>query len=126
MKKEHVNLPNTREWVKCNEDSKAHLWREKFVNIHGGEFKRNERSWQWFNQIYVNQKIFEQTEKPKKVVVANQKQLYIFTDPDGREIITDNLSKFCRENKLNKSTIYLVMNGKRNHHKHFKCRKVED
>ena len=65
-------------------------------------------------------------EKPKKEEVAKQKQLYIFTDPDGKEIITDNLSKFCRENKLNKSTVYLVMNGKRNHHKHFKCRKVED
>ena len=68
----------------------------------------------------------EVEEKPEKSVVANQKQLYIFTDPDGREVITDNLSKFCRENKLNKSTVYLVMNGKRNHHKHFKCRKVED
>ena len=122
MKKEHVNLPNTREWVKCNEDSKAHLWREKFVNIHGGEFKRNERSWQW---LEVEEKV-EVEEKPEKNAPANQKQLYIFTDPDGREIITDNLSKFCRENKLNKSTVYLVMNGKRNHHKHFKCRKVED
>ena len=40
MKKEHVNLHNTRVWVKCNEDSRAHLWREKFVNMHGGEFKR--------------------------------------------------------------------------------------
>ena len=116
MKKEHVNLHNTRVWVKCNEDSRAHLWREKFVNMHGGEFKKTNGSWQWF----------EQTEKPKKEEVAKQKQLYIFTEPDGSEVITDNLSKFCRENKLNKSTVYLVMNGKRNHHKHFKCRKVED
>ena len=116
MKKEHVNLHNTRVWVKCNEDSRAHLWREKFVNMHGGEFKESGRYWQWM----------EVEEKPEKVVLANQKQLYIFTDPDGREVITDNLSKFCRENKLNKSTVYLVMNGKRNHHKHFKCRKVED
>ena len=116
MKKEHVNLHNTRVCVKCNEDSRAPLWREKLVNKHGGEFKKNDTHWQWM----------EIEEKPEKVVVANQKQLYIFTDPDGREIITDNLSKFCRENKLNKSTVYLVMNGKRNHHKHFKCRKVED
>ena len=96
MKKEHVNLHNTRVWVKCNEDSRAHLWREKFVNMHGGEFKKNDTHWQWM----------EIEEKPEKVVVANQKQLYIFTDPDGREIITDNLSKFCRENKLNKSKDY--------------------
>ena len=40
MKKEHVNLRKTRVWEKCNEDSRAHLWREKFVNMHGGEFKK--------------------------------------------------------------------------------------
>ncbi len=122
MKKEFINLPNTREWVKCNEDSKSSMWRENFVTMYGGEFKENGRYWQWMEI----EETVEVEEKPEKVVVANQKQLYIFTDPDGREIITDNLSKFCRENKLNKSTVYLVMNGKRNHHKHFKCRKVED
>ena len=116
MKKEYVNLKNTTEWVRCNDDSRSNLWRQTFIEEHGGEFKKNGIYWQWF----------EQTEKPKKEVIAKQKQLYIFTDPDGKEIITDNLSKFCRENKLNKSTVYLVMNGKRNHHKHFKCRKVED
>ena len=122
MKKEFINLPNTREWVRCNEDSKAHMWRENFVTMYGGEFKENGRYWQWMEI----EETVEVEEKPEKVVVANQKQLYIFTDPDGKEVITDNLSKFCRENKLNKSTVYLVMNGKRNHHKHFKCRKVED
>jgi len=116
MKKDHVNLKNTTVWIRCNEDSRSGLWRDRFTQEHGGEFKKNGIYWQWF----------EKTEKPEKEVVAKQKQLYIFTDPDGREVITDNLSKFCRENKLNKSTVYLVMNGKRNHHKHFKCRKVED
>ena len=122
MKKEFINLPNAREWVKCNEDSKAPMWRKHFVTMYGGEFKKNGRYWQWMEI----EETVEVEEKPEKVVVANQKQLYIFTDPDGKEVITDNLSKFCRENKLNKSTVYLVMNGKRNHHKHFKCRKVED
>ena len=122
MKKEYINLRNTREWVKCNEDSKSHMWRENFIKLHGGEFKETGRYWRWME---IEEKV-EVQEKPEKIVVANQKQLYIFTEPNGREVITDNLSKFCRENKLNKSTIYLVMNGKRNHHKHFKCRKVED
>ena len=122
MKKEFINLPNTREWVKCNEDSKSSMWRKNFITMYGGEFKENGRYWQWMEI----EETVEVEEKPEKVVVANQKQLYIFTDPDGKEVITDNLSKFCRENKLNKSTVYLVMNGKRNHHKHFKCRKVED
>lgn len=122
MKKEYVNLVNTHEWVKCNDDAQSELWREKFINMNGGEFKKNGRYWQWME---IEEKV-EVEEKPEKIKVANQKQLYIFTKPDGSEVITDNLSKFCRENKLNKSTVYLVMNGKRNHHKHFKCRKVED
>ena len=86
MKKEHVNLVNTHEWVKCNDDAQSELWRKKFILMYGGEFKKNGRYWQWM----------EMEEKPEKSKVANQKQLYIFTDPDGREIITDNLSKFCR------------------------------
>ena len=47
MKKEFINLPNTREWVRCNEDSKAHMWRENFVTMYGGEFKENGKYWQW-------------------------------------------------------------------------------
>ena len=117
MNKSHINIPNTREWVRCNEDTHAPHWREKFIKQNGGEFAHNGKSWQWYEKA---------PKKEEKNEVANQKPLYIITKPDGGQVTIDNLSKFCRENKLNKSTVYLVMNGKRNHHKHFKCRKVED
>ena len=117
MNKTYVNIPNTREWVRCNEDSHAHRWRELFVKRNGGEFVSNGKFWKW-HEI--------STIKEEKNEVANQKPLYIITKPDGGQVTIDNLSKFCRENKLNKSTMYLVMNGKRNHHKHYKCSKVEE
>lgn len=56
---------------------------------------------------------------------ANRKRLYIITNPKGKEIIVDNFSKFCKENKLNKSAMYEVMRGKRNHHKKYTCKKKE-
>ena len=117
MNKELINKPNTREWVKCNEDSRSFSWRITFIQEHGGEFVRScgGRYWVWQNTI-----------KEEKNILANNKQLYIITKPDGGNVTIDNLSKFCRENNLNKSTMYLVMNGKRNHHKHFKCSKTEE
>jgi len=32
----------------------------------------------------------------------------------------DNMMRFCREKSLNKSAIYEVISGKRNHHKNFR------
>ena len=115
MNKDLINKINTREWVRCNDDAQAHGWRKKFISMYGGEFIRKGRYWAWQDII-----------KEEKIHSANQKQLYIITKPDGGHVTIDNLSKFCRENNLNKSTMYLVMNGKRNHHKHFKCSKIEE
>tara|TARA_R100000657_G_C4667432_1_gene111500 strand:+ start:995 stop:1348 length:354 start_codon:yes stop_codon:yes gene_type:complete len=115
MNKQYININNTREWIKCNEDTFAPRWRQIFVEQNGGEFVHNGRFWQWQENATI---------KEEKSEVANEKQLYIITKPDGGQVTIDNLSKFCREHKLNKSTMYLVMNGKRNHHKHYKCAKV--
>ena len=109
MDKNKVNIRNTREWVKMNEDSKSHLYRDKFVAEHGGEFVKNGRVWEW--QIIHNS---DEDNKP----------LYEFKDKDGVTYLVDNLMKFCRQNDLNKSAIYKVMNGERSHHKGFVCKKV--
>tara|TARA_R100001082_G_scaffold109045_2_gene85414 strand:+ start:1272 stop:1649 length:378 start_codon:yes stop_codon:yes gene_type:complete len=123
MNKQYVNIPNTREWVKLNDDTHAKRYRELFVEHHGGEFVHNGRFWQWMENI---EKDIKDSINEEKNDVATQKQLYIITKPDGGQVTIDNLSKFCRENKLNKSAMYLVMNGKRNHHKHHKCSKIEE
>jgi len=57
--------------------------------------------------------------------VASRKRLYIITDPEGNETNVENFSEFCRQHGLNKSAMYEVARGKRNHHKKYTCRKKE-
>jgi|TARA_Y100000310_G_C20582500_1_gene763719 hypothetical protein len=106
MNKDHINIKNTRIWVKCNEDAKAHLWRDKFISEHGGEFVKNGQTWKWQN--------IHKVEKSK----------YELTDADGNITIVENLAKFCRENELNKGAIHKVIKGDRKQHKGFTCRKI--
>ena len=47
MNKDLINKRNTREWVKCNDDSKSNIWRESFISEHGGEFVKNSGFWEW-------------------------------------------------------------------------------
>lgn len=63
-----------------------------------------------------------QPEVLKKNIESKQKE-YIVTTPDGIEIEVLNLSDYCKENDLNRSKMYSVAAGERNHHKNFKCRK---
>ena len=106
MNKDLINRRNTREWVKCNEDSKAHIHRESFISEHGGEFIKNGRSWEW-HYIHID-----------------VKSKYELTDENGNITIVENLSKFCRQNDLNKGAIHKVINGERSHHKGYTCRKI--
>jgi len=41
--------------------------------------------------------------------------------PDGEEIITDNLRKFCDENGLDVGNMIKVSQSKRKHHKGYVC-----
>lgn len=49
--------------------------------------------------------------------------LYEIKFPDGNLLEIDNLSKFCRENNLNKGHMASIARGERKHHKGFSCRK---
>jgi hypothetical protein len=71
------------------------------------------------------QKLKEQSlkeENLRKNIESKQKE-YIVTTPDGEEIEVLNLSDYCKENGLDRSKMYSVAAGERNHHKNFKCRK---
>jgi len=114
MNKDLVNKRNTREWVKCNDDSKSHIWRDNFISEHGGEFIKEEKSWVWK----------EKEEIEEDTRIKQERKDYIFINKDGVEFLTDNFTKFCRNNDLNKSAMYKVMSGERNHHKGFTCRKL--
>ena len=114
MNKDMVNRRNSKTWVKMNEDSKSHIWRDKFISEHGGEFVKNGRFWEW-QTIHSSENNEE---------VREEKPLYEFKNNEGTIYLVDNLMKFCRQHDLNKSAIYKVMSGERSHHKGFTCRKV--
>lgn len=63
----------------------------------------------------------KQSEKQKQIVREINSKSYIVTFPDGKKEIIKNLKKFCKENNLLDSKMCLVAQGKRNHHKKFKC-----
>ena len=109
----NINKRNTREWVKVNEDSRSHLYRDDFVAKHGGKFiyRGKRQGWFWVEKV-------DGPPVPK----VN----WVFIHPDGKEEIVENLSKFCRKHSLNKAAMYEVYNGKRNHHKKFKLKKQGD
>ena len=113
MNKDYVNRRNTRDWVKCNEDAKSGYWRDEFVKEHGGQFIQEGKIWRWEEQ---------------KIIVDNrikqERKEYIFINKDGVEFLTDNFTKFCRKNELNKSAMHQVMKGDRNHHKGFTVKKL--
>lgn len=44
--------------------------------------------------------------------------------PSGEEIIIKNMLEFCKQYKLNSSTMSAVARGYRGHHKGYKCRKL--
>ena len=72
MNKDLVNKRNTREWVKCNEDSKAHIWRDSFVEEHGGQFIQEGRNWKWEEQKIIADNRIKQERKD-----------FIFINSDG-------------------------------------------
>ena len=47
---------------------------------------------------------------------------WIVIDPEGNELPIKNLRKFCRENGLNATDMWLVANGRHGKHKGWKCR----
>lgn len=49
---------------------------------------------------------------------------YEITYPDNKKEIVYNLALWCEKNNISKSNMCLVANGKKEHFKNFKCRKV--
>ena len=113
MNKDYVNKRNTRDWIKCNEDSKSHIWRDKFIGEHGGQFTQEGKNWRWEEQKIVEDTRLKQTRKE-----------YVFINKDGVEFLTDNFTKFCRKNELNRPAMHQVMTGGRRQHKGFTVTKL--
>lgn len=97
---ERVNKRNTKLWFMMNENSRASLHREQFVQENGGMFYKNDRGeWLWKNDYIV-------------------KNGYWLRKKDtGEKIFFENMSEFCRANDLSIVKICEILNGKRKSYK---------
>ena len=66
----------------------------------------------------------KRTAEQNKINSLSKSKEWEITFPDGHTEIIRNLTQFCMEHNLFSSLMCLVAQGKRKHHKGFKCRKV--
>ena len=116
MNLNNVNKRNTREWALFNENSRGESNRSKFVEKHGGEFRKMGRDWVWNSRVRKSVD-FAHTKKKRTI--------YIFTDKEGIKYITDNFEGFCRERNINSSAMYDVISGKRKTFKGFTVERIQ-
>ena len=65
------------------------------------------------------------TDEHRENIGKGESQNWIIVPPSGDKFIVTNLRKFCDENDLHFSHMYVVAQGKRKQHKGYKCKKVE-
>lgn len=65
------------------------------------------------------------TPEAKAKIAAKNSLAYVVTAPDGTEITVQNLTQFCRDHGLSPANLGATSRGLRNHHKGWKCRKIE-
>lgn len=61
----------------------------------------------------------------RKNIESKQKEWIVIT-PEGNEELVVNLSDYCVEKQLSRSKMYSVASGNRNHHKGYRCIKVNE
>lgn len=102
----NINRLNSYEWSRCNNDSRAIVWRSWVCDTYGGTFNQKfvgkTRCWNW--------------ESPPEDQITK----WIFIDKDGNQHRVDNFIGFCKQNNLDDGRMYDTYTGKRNHHKGWK------
>lgn len=103
----NVNRPNSYEWSRCNNDSRATFWRGWVCQYYGGEFVREfsgkTQVWKW--------------NSPPE----DEETKWIFIDPEGNEHRVNNFRGFCKEHGLDDGRMYNTYTGARKHHKGWKA-----
>jgi hypothetical protein len=113
-----VNRVHSFTWVKCNDDAKSSFFRTIFIQKYGGLFTKKGRYWEWNpteDQIIALDSSIS-SPAPKEI---EPNKVWIFQNPEGKEIKTSNIQEFCKINKLTRSSLYEVISGKRKSHKGF-------
>jgi len=104
LKLEDVNKRYSQTWVKCNDDSRSKIFRQKFLEQYGGEFIRERSEYKW-------------REIPKPTITRRK---FIFEDPEGRIHFVENMYDFCKKRDLNRAPMYEMIAGKRKQYKKYK------
>lgn len=94
---------------------KSEEHRKKIGDAHRGRTLREETK-QKLREHNLKEEVREKNRRSKM-------QVWIVTRPDGVEEEVEDLTLYCEENGLNRSKMYAVSSGIRNHHKDYKCRK---
>jgi hypothetical protein len=100
LRLEEVNKRNSLTWTACNDDSRSAYWRSSFKNKFGGEFSKEGRSWVW------------KENKPVEI----PRRCFVF-EKENKEVKIVNFMEYCKQNDLNRSAMYEVMQGKRKQYK---------
>ena len=106
----NINRIDSYEWSRCNNESRAPMWREAVAKYYGGSFSRK----------MVNKGVHWVWSPPEDGEVNR----WIFIDPEGKEHMVSNFKGFCKENNLDDGRMYDTYNGKRKHHKKWTAKKL--
>lgn len=114
-----VNNRGSFTWTKCNDDAKSHIFRQLFVNKHGGRFERKDRYWEW--NLSESQLINIDASEPENDTIKTKTWIFI---KDGNYVETQNILDFCKKNDLTRSSIYELIAGKKRQHKGYYFHKI--
>lgn len=96
---EQVNRKNSVLWLRMNDNSRSHIFREKFIKDNGGLFEKEGRYWKWISNTKVNNGYW------LKRVETGEKKFF------------ENMTEFGKENGLTAVKICELLNGKRKTYK---------
>lgn len=107
----------------CHKGEKHHYYGKTFSEQHKKKLSdakkgdKNPKHWEGKHRS---------DETKEKLRIANEKKIYKITTPDNEEIICTNIRKFARDNDINNSRLYEVLNGKTKEYKGYKVEKIGD
>lgn len=94
-----VNRRGSKLWIRMNDNSKASLMRQQFVNAHGGSFYREGKSWKWRSPI------------------AEKNGYWLKRVDTEEKVFFENMTEFGKIHGLTPVKICELMNGKRKTYK---------
>ena len=105
----------------------------------GQELIREQNWLDFYNDNHDGKPLFNIVEIANKPILSSEGRLkcsetlrnqmakeWIVTNPKGDEIKVFSLKRFCKENSLISSAMYMIAKGEISQHKGWKCRYIED